>query len=52
VRLDLLGLRYDRLADLAKLKDGLVTVIVPATAQDDLSGEVDLLVVIYMFERI
>jgi Na+-translocating ferredoxin:NAD+ oxidoreductase RnfG subunit len=52
VRLDLLGLRHDRLAYLTKSKGELTMVIIPATAQDGLNGEVDLLVAIDMFGRI
>jgi Na+-translocating ferredoxin:NAD+ oxidoreductase RnfG subunit len=52
VRLNSLGLRHDRLAYLAKSKGELTMVIIPATAQDGLNGEVDLLVAIDMFGRI
>lgn len=52
VRLELLGLKHDRLAYLAKSNGEITTVIVPATADDGFNGEVDLLVAIDMFGRI
>lgn len=52
VRLELLELKHDRLAYLAKSKGEVLTVIVPATADDGFNGEVDLLVAIDMFGRI
>lgn len=52
VRLELLGLKHDRLAYLAKSNGEVTMVIVPATAEDGFNGEVDLLVAIDMFGRI
>ncbi len=52
VKLELLGLRRDRLAYLAKREGEVVYVVVPATAEDGFNGYVDLLVALDMFGRI
>jgi electron transport complex protein RnfG len=52
VKLELLGLRRDRLAYLAKREGEVVYAIVPATAEDGFNGYVDLLVALDMFGRI
>ena len=49
---DLLGLRRDRLAYLARRNGEVVAVAVPATAQDGFNGFVDLLVAVDMTGRI
>lgn len=52
VQLELLGLRRDRLAYIAKSADETVAVVVPATAEDGFNGYVDLLVAVDMFGRL
>lgn len=52
VQLDLLGLRRDRLAYIAKSAEEVVAVVVPATAEDGFNGHVDLLVAVDMFGRL
>ncbi|MFM1897280.1 MAG: electron transport complex subunit RsxG [Pseudomonadota bacterium] len=49
---DLLGLRRDRLAYIARRGDEVLAVAVPATAEDGFNGFVDLLVAVDMFGRI
>lgn len=46
INTELLGLRQDRLAYLARSVDEVVAIIVPATAEDGFNGFVDLLVAV------
>ena len=52
INMQLLNLRRDRLAYLAKKNGEVVAVAVPATADDGFNGTIDLLVAVDMFGRI
>jgi len=52
INTELLGLRQDRLAYLAKSADEVLAIIAPATAEDGFNGFVDLLVAVDMTGRI
>lgn len=52
VNLELLGLRRERLAYIAKFQGEVKVVVLPATAEDGFNGYVDLLVAIDMFGRL
>lgn len=52
VNMQLLNLRRDRLAYLAKRDGEVVAIAVPATADDGFNGTIDLLVAVDMFGRI
>ncbi|MFK7864085.1 MAG: hypothetical protein AB8B95_07655 [Pseudohongiellaceae bacterium] len=52
VGIELLGLRRNRLAYIAKSDDDVTAVVVPATAEDGFNGYVDLLVAINMYGRL
>jgi electron transport complex protein RnfG len=49
---ELLGLKQDRLAYIARQGDEVVAIIVPATAEDGFNGHVDLLIAVNMLGRI
>jgi Na+-translocating ferredoxin:NAD+ oxidoreductase subunit G len=52
INMQLLNLRRDRLAYLAKKNGEVVAVAVPATADDGFNGSIDLLVAVDMYGRI